>query len=64
MVRVGVRFSQAHSQQQDHLAKRGKMTPTSPIIEAVAVAFLGGLLGCIAIVLAYDCIRVVIGWFK
>ena len=40
------------------------MTPTSPIIEGLAVAFIGGLLGCIAIGLAYDCIRAILGWFK
>ena len=40
------------------------MTPTSPIIEAVAVAFISGLCTTVAIVVAYDCIRMVIGWFK
>ena len=40
------------------------MTPTHPIIHAVAWAFLGGLVATIAIVLAYDCIRTIIGWFK
>jgi hypothetical protein len=40
------------------------MTPTDPIIEALAWSFIGGLIGTIAIVLAYDCIRMVIGWFK
>ena len=40
------------------------MTPIDPFIEALAWSFIGGLIGTIAIVLAYDCIRVVIGWFK
>lgn len=40
------------------------MTPTDPIIEAVAVAFIGGLLTTVALFLAYDLIRILIGWFK
>ena len=40
------------------------MTPTDPIIHALAWGLIGGLFGTIVIVLAYDCIRVVIGWFK
>ena len=40
------------------------MPPTDPIIEAVAVAFIGGLLTTVALFLAYDLIRILIGWFK
>jgi|GEM_PF-4094985 hypothetical protein len=40
------------------------MTPTDPIIHALAWGLIGGLLGTIVIVLAYDCIRTIIGWFK
>lgn len=40
------------------------MTPTDPIIEALAWSFIGGLIGTIAMVLAYDLIRILIGWFK
>ena len=40
------------------------MTPTDPIIEAGAVAINGGLLTTVALFLAYDLIRILIGWFK
>jgi hypothetical protein len=40
------------------------MTPTDPIIHALAWGLFSGLVGTIVIVLAYDCIRAILGWFK
>lgn len=60
-----VRFPEAQFTTEVSLSKeRKEMTPTDPIIEALAWSFIGGLITTIAIILAYDCIRVVIGWFK
>ncbi len=40
------------------------MTPTSPIIEALAWSFIGGLLGSIFCIVCYDFVDKIVRWFK